>query len=112
MDVEAERKYELAIVKLAKSLGYDSAISGVPSTELIFYNHKYAPDTVMLALGQPLAADGWQGKMKKLAEHLANGKPVFIGTIVTKDTDGVAEFLVECDLLVFRQEENGNGKSS
>lgn len=104
MNAEVERKCKLAIVKLAKSLGYDGAgydgaIGGVPSTELVFYNHKYVPDTVMLAPGQPLAADGWQGKAKKLAEHLANGKPVFISSIVTKDTDGVAEFLVEYDLL-------------
>ena len=60
MNAEAEHKCKLAVVKLAKSLGYDDAISGVPSTKLIFYNHKYAPDTVMLAPGQPLAADGWQ----------------------------------------------------
>ena len=100
MDTEAEHKCKLAVVKLAKSLGYDGAIGGVPSAELIFfYSHKYAPDTVMLAPGQPLAADGWQGKAKKLAEHLANGKPVFTSAIVTKDTDGVAEFLVKYDLL-------------
>ena len=58
-------------------------------------------DFVMLEPGKPLMADSWKDAAEKIAKHLSSGKPIFIdGKIITKDTEGAVEFLINMALGV------------
>ena len=45
-------------------------------------------------------ACNWKDVAEKIAKHLSDGKQMFIDKIITQDTEGVAEFLIEMSLEV------------
>ena len=60
-----------------------------------------AYDSVTLKPGESfIAARSWKDAAEKIAKHLLDGKKMFIDKIITKDTECIAEFLIEMSLRV------------
>lgn len=91
--------YGAAIDRLLKRIGYSYvaviAFGELQVTKCGMY------DKVMLKPGKPCIVRNWKDAAEKIAKYLSSGKPIFIDDkIITKDTEGVAEFLIEMALGV------------
>ena len=98
-DYYREEKFSLMLDKLGKQLGYSNGARLVMREELSFGEMYHAWEIVMLEPGLPLKADSWENAAKKAAKHLSDGKPLFAGRLITQESNGVPEFLIEMELL-------------
>lgn len=98
-DYDREEKFLLMLNKLGKQLGYSNGARLVMGVELSFGEMYHAWETVMLKPGLPLKASSWEKAAKKVVNHLNNGKSLFAGKLITQESNGVPEFLIEMELL-------------
>ena len=98
-DYNREEKFLLLLDRLGKQLGYSGGARLVIGAELNFVETYYSWETVMLKPGLQLKASSWEEAAKKVANHLNSGKPLFAGKLITQESNGVPEFLIEMELL-------------
>ena len=92
-------KYGDIVGRLLKRIGYSHDALIVDGNLLV--KNGLAHDSVTLKPGESfIAARSWKDAAEKIAKHLSDGKQMFIDKIITQDTEGVAEFLIEMSLGV------------
>ena len=91
-------EYGAIVGKLLERIGYSH--DAVIADGNLLVKNGLAYDSVMLKPGKHIMAHNLKDAAEKIAKHLSDGKQMFIDKVSTKDTEGVAEFLIEMSLGV------------
>lgn len=88
------------VEKLFERVGYHSLVRLLTDTFAVMPNGQSLYKTVYLDSGEPLMAYDWKNAAENIARHLSSGNALFIDKLISKDDEGVVEFLIEMELRV------------